>query len=43
MFRMTVEDVGVLFSDVDAAQLRRGDVITSSGEAAPLESATIIV
>jgi translation elongation factor EF-Tu-like GTPase len=34
----TGENVGVLIKDIDKDQLNRGDVLTSSGEAPPIES-----
>ncbi|WP_094287147.1 EF-Tu/IF-2/RF-3 family GTPase [Mycobacterium lehmannii] len=36
------ETVGVLFKDIERTQINRGDVLTSSGEAAPIESTTVI-
>lgn len=37
------ENVGVLFKSVEKSQVNRGDIITSSGEAPPIESTTVIV
>lgn len=36
------ENVGVLFKGLERTQIDRGDVITSSGEAPPIESTTVI-
>lgn len=36
------ENVGVLFKGLERAQINRGDAITSSGEAPPIESTTVI-
>ncbi|MCV7023047.1 elongation factor Tu [Mycolicibacterium novocastrense] len=36
------ENVGVLFKDIERTQINRGDVLTASGEAPPIESTTII-
>ena len=37
------ENVGVLIKSIDKGQIDRGDVLTSSGEAPPIESTTVIV
>lgn len=37
------ENVGVLMKTIDRDQIKRGDVITSSGEAAPLGGTTVIL
>lgn len=37
------ENVGVLFKSIDKGQVTRGDMLTSSGEAAPIESTTVIL
>jgi elongation factor Tu len=37
------ENIGVLFRGLKKDQFNRGDVLTSSGEAPPIESTTVIV
>jgi translation elongation factor EF-Tu-like GTPase len=39
----TGENIGVLFKGIDKSQLNRGDVLTASGEAPPIESTNVIV
>nr|WP_090344525.1 EF-Tu/IF-2/RF-3 family GTPase [Mycolicibacterium malmesburyense]CRL76100.1 iron-regulated elongation factor Tu Tuf-like protein [Mycolicibacterium malmesburyense] len=36
------DNVGVLFKGVERSQINRGDVLTASGEAPPIESTTVI-
>ncbi|MGE2721247.1 EF-Tu/IF-2/RF-3 family GTPase [Mycolicibacterium celeriflavum] len=36
------DNVGVLFKGVERSQIKRGDVLTASGEAPPIESTTVI-
>jgi len=37
------ENVGVLLKGIDKIQIDRGDVLTSSGEAPPIESTNVVV
>ena len=37
------ETVGLLVTGVDKGQVNRGDVVTSAGEAPPIESTTVIL
>jgi translation elongation factor EF-Tu-like GTPase len=37
------ENIGVLLKGIDKNQINPGDVLTSSGEAPPIESTTVIV
>jgi translation elongation factor EF-Tu-like GTPase len=37
------ENVGVLFKGIDKRQLPQGAILTSSGEAPPIETTTVIV
>lgn len=39
----TGENVGVLFKGVQKSEINRGDVLTTSGEAPPIESTTVII
>jgi elongation factor Tu len=37
------DNIGVLFKGIDKSQIGRGAVLTSSGEAPPIENTTVIV
>ena len=37
------ENVGVLFKGIDKTDINQGDVVTSSGEAPPIESTNVIL
>jgi translation elongation factor EF-Tu-like GTPase len=37
------DNIGVLFKSIDKSQIDRGAVLTSSGEAPPIESTNVIV